>query len=173
MQEKENAYKMTQRYAKEMDHSDALASCRQQFLLPKHGKKDAIYLCGNSLGLQPKEAKTLIEQELNDWAKYGVEGHFEAKNPWFAYHTFFTESLAKLVGATNKEVVAMNTLTVNLHLLMLSFYRPSKQRYKIIMEAGAFLLICMRWKRRRNCMGLIQQTRLLKLHLVLANIAFA
>jgi len=138
MQEKENAYKMTQRYAKEMDHSDALVNCRQQFLFPKHGKKDAIYLCGNSLGLQPKEAKTLIEQELNDWAKYGVDGHFEAKNPWFAYHTFFTESLAKLVGATNKEVVAMNTLTVNLHLLMLSFYRPSKQRYKIIMEAGAF-----------------------------------
>jgi kynureninase len=95
-------------------------------------------LCGNSLGLQPKEAQNIIEQELNDWAEFGVEGHFQAKRPWFAYHTFFTESLAKLVGANVKEVVAMNTLTVNLHLLMLSFYRPTKQRYKIIMEAGAF-----------------------------------
>ena len=131
-------FKASRQFAREMDDADSLASYREQFLFPKHNKKDAIYLCGNSLGLQPKEARNIIEQELNDWAEFGVEGHFQAKRPWFAYHTFFTESLAKLVGANVKEVVAMNTLTVNLHLLMLSFYRPTKQRYKIIMEAGAF-----------------------------------
>jgi kynureninase len=131
-------FKASRQFAREMDDADSLASYREQFLFPKHNKKNTIYLCGNSLGLQPKEAQNIIEQELNDWAEFGVEGHFQAKRPWFAYHTFFTESLAKLVGANVKEVVAMNTLTVNLHLLMLSFYRPTKQRYKIIMEAGAF-----------------------------------
>ena len=125
-------------YAKEMDDADKLSSYRSQFFHPQLHGKDAIYLCGNSLGLQPKTVKSFYEQELNDWAKYGVEGHFEAKRPWFSYHHFFTKSLAKLVGAKETEVVAMNSLTVNLHLLMLSFYRPTKQRYKIIMEAGAF-----------------------------------
>ena len=125
-------------YAKEMDDADKLSSYRSQFFHPQLHGKDAIYLCGNSLGLQPKSVKSFYEQELNDWAKYGVEGHFEAKRPWFSYHHFFTKSLAKLVGAKETEVVAMNSLTVNLHLLMLSFYRPTKQRYKIIMEAGAF-----------------------------------
>ena len=125
-------------YAKEMDDADKLSSYRSRFFHPQLHNKDAIYLCGNSLGLQPKTVKSFYEQELNDWAKYGVEGHFEAKHPWFSYHHFFTKSLAKLVGAKETEVVAMNSLTVNLHLLMLSFYRPTKQRYKIIMEAGAF-----------------------------------
>lgn len=125
-------------YAKEMDDADKLSSYRYRFFHPQLHNKDAIYLCGNSLGLQPKTVKSFYEQELNDWAKYGVEGHFEAKRPWFSYHHFFTKSLAKLVGAKETEVVAMNSLTVNLHLLMLSFYRPTKQRYKIIMEAGAF-----------------------------------
>ena len=125
-------------YAKEMDDADKLSSYRSRFFQPQLHNKDAIYLCGNSLGLQPKTVKSFYEQELNDWAKYGVEGHFEAKRPWFSYHHFFTKSLAKLVGAKETEVVAMNSLTVNLHLLMLSFYRPTKQRYKIIMEAGAF-----------------------------------
>ena len=125
-------------YAKEMDDADKLSSYRSRFFHPQLHNKDAIYLCGNSLGLQPKTVKSFYEQELNDWAKYGVEGHFEAKRPWFSYHHFFTKSLAKLVGAKETEVVAMNSLTVNLHLLMLSFYRPTKQRYKIIMEAGAF-----------------------------------
>lgn len=131
-------YKSTRQFAREMDDADLLSDYRNQFLFPKHNNREAIYLCGNSLGLQPKAARTLIEQELSDWAHYGVEGHFQAKRPWFAYHTFFTESLARLVGAKPTEVVAMNTLTVNLHLLMLSFYRPTKQRFKIIMEAGAF-----------------------------------
>jgi kynureninase len=121
-----------------MDDADKLSSYRSRFFHPQLHNKDAIYLCGNSLGLQPKTVKSFYEQELNDWAKYGVEGHFEAKRPWFSYHHFFTKSLAKLVGAKETEVVAMNSLTVNLHLLMLSFYRPTKQRYKIIMEAGAF-----------------------------------
>jgi kynureninase len=131
-------YKSTRQFAREMDDADTLSKYRNAFHFPQLHKKDAIYFCGNSLGLQPKAAKEYLEQELNDWAEYGVEGHFQAKRPWFSYHTFFTDSLAKLVGANAKEVVAMNTLTVNLHLLMLSFYRPTKQRYKIIMEAGAF-----------------------------------
>lgn len=130
--------KKTKAFAQFMDREFASTTFRDQFYFPKHGKKEAIYFCGNSLGLQPKAAKTLIEEELNDWARFGVEGHFQAKRPWFAYHHFFTESLAKIVGAKPLEVVAMNTLTVNLHLLMLSFYKPNKQRFKIIMEAGAF-----------------------------------
>lgn len=125
-------------YAKERDDADFLSSYREKFLFPQHDGKDVIYLCGNSLGLQPKNAIEYFVQELNDWAEYGVEGHFKSKRPWFSYHHFFTKSLATLVGAKETEVVAMNTLTVNLHLLMLSFYRPTKQRYKIVMEAGAF-----------------------------------
>lgn len=130
--------KLTRQYARELDDADTLSHYRDQFLFPKHEGKSAIYLCGNSLGLQPKQAKDLLLEELDGWATHGVEGHFNARRPWFAYHTFFTESLASLIGANSKEVVAMNTLTVNLHLLMLSFYRPTKKRYKIIMEAGAF-----------------------------------
>ncbi|MEZ5047376.1 MAG: kynureninase [Chitinophagaceae bacterium] len=133
-----NTYKLTMQYAREMDDADKLNVYRKQFLFPKYKGKDAIYFCGNSLGLQPQKAKEYVLQELNDWASYGVEGHFHAKRPWFAYHSFFTESLAKLVGAKSQEVVAMNTLTVNMHLQMLSFYKPNKQRFKIIMEAGAF-----------------------------------
>lgn len=128
----------SKQFALQADAQDELAVYREQFHFPKHKGKDAIYLCGNSLGLQPIEAKSILEEELNDWAKFGVEGHFDAKRPWFKYHHFFTDSLAAIVGATSNEVVAMNTLTVNLHLLMLSFYKPTKKRYKIIMEAGAF-----------------------------------
>lgn len=130
--------KTTRLYAIEMDDADKLSKYREQFHFPKQNGKECIYFCGNSLGLQPKKAKEYLQQELDDWAQYGVEGHFQAKRPWFAYHTYFTESLANIIGANHKEVVAMNTLTVNLHLLMLSFYKPTKQRYKIIMEAGAF-----------------------------------
>ena len=131
-------FKPSRQFAIDLDKRDTLSKYRDHFLFPKHGKKEAIYFCGNSLGLQPKAAKDMLLEELNDWAQFGVEGHFHAKRPWFAYHHFFTESLANIVGAKPVEVVAMNTLTVNLHLLMLSFYRPTKQRYKIIMEAGAF-----------------------------------
>jgi kynureninase len=125
-------------FAHEMDDSDVLSNYRQQFHIPKVNGKEAIYLCGNSLGLQPKKAKEYINEELQDWANYGVEGHFEAKRPWFSYHHLFTKSLAKLVGGKPTEVVAMNTLTVNLQLLMLTFYKPTAKRFKIIMEAGAF-----------------------------------
>lgn len=125
-------------YAKERDDADILYKYRDEFLFPQHKGKDVIYLCGNSLGLQPKNVIEYFTQELNDWAEYGVEGHFKSKRPWFSYHHLFTKSLANIVGALETEVVASNTLTVNLHLLMLSFYKPTKQRYKIIMEAGAF-----------------------------------
>jgi len=95
-------------------------------------------MCGNSLGLQPKRTKQFLNQELEDWATFGVEGHFHAKNPWLPYHEFLAESYAKIVGAKSSEVVAMNTLTVNLHLMMVSFYRPSQKRHKIIIEGDAF-----------------------------------
>ncbi len=125
-------------FAREMDDGDVLNKYRSYFHIPKIKGKAAVYLCGNSLGLQPKKAKEYINQELSDWAQYGVEGHFEAKMPWFSYHHFFTKSLAKIVGAKATEVVAMNTLTVNLQLLMLTFYKPTAKRFKIILEAGAF-----------------------------------
>ena len=95
-------------------------------------------MCGNSLGLQPKRTKEFLNQELEDWATFGVEGHFHAKNPWMPYHEFLTESYAKIVGAKPTEVVAMNTLTVNLHLMMVSFYQPTEKRHKIIIEGDAF-----------------------------------
>jgi kynureninase len=95
-------------------------------------------MCGNSLGLQPKQTKEYINQELNDWAKFGVEGHLEAKNPWMPYHEFLTNTMAKIVGAKPIEVVTMNTLTTNLHLLMVSFYKPTKKKYKIVIESDAF-----------------------------------
>ena len=125
--------------ASDLDNKDSLRKYRNQFHLPlqKNGKEH-IYLCGNSLGLQPKKTKEFLDQELNDWANLGVEGHFHAQNPWMPYHEYLSESYSKIVGAKNSEVVAMNTLTVNLHLMMVSFYRPTKKRYKIIIEADAF-----------------------------------
>lgn len=131
-------FEATLEYAQSQDQVDFLYPFRERFLFPQHNGKDVYYFCGNSLGLQPKSVSYLMNQELEDWAKYGVEGHFQARNPWFSYHHNFSESLAKIVGAGKDEVVAMNTLTVNLHLLMLSFYRPENGRYKILMEAGAF-----------------------------------
>ena len=95
-------------------------------------------MCGNSLGLQPKQTKDFIKQELDDWAKLGVEGHFHAKNPWMPYHEYLTESYTKIVGAKKSEVVAMSTLTANLHFMMVSFYRPTNSRFKIVIEADAF-----------------------------------
>ncbi len=128
-----------QGYAKEQDNLDELKQYRQQFHMPTNKEgEEFIYLCGNSLGLQPKTTKEYINQELDDWAKFGVEGHFEAKNPWLAYHEFLTESMAKIVGAKPLEVVIMNTLTTNLHLLMVSFYKPTKTKYKIVIESDAF-----------------------------------
>lgn len=131
-------FEPTLEYAQYQDDIDILFSFRERFHFPQHEEKDALYFCGNSLGLQPKSAAYLFEKELNDWAKWGVEGHFNAENPWFSYQNQFSKSLARIVGAQESEVVAMNTLTVNLHLLLLSFYRPKGSRYKILMEAGAF-----------------------------------
>lgn len=127
-------------FARKMDEADELKSFRNEFYFPESMEtgKQALYFTGNSLGLQPKAAKEYIDQELKDWAQFGVEGHFHAKNPWFKYHQFFSEQSAKIVGAKAEEVVVMNNLTVNLHLLMVSFYRPTQKRYKLIIEKGAF-----------------------------------
>jgi len=126
-------------YAKQLDKEDTVSHYREQFHIPKD--KDGnnwLYFTGNSLGLQPKATQKYIQQELEDWANFGVEGHFEAKNPWMPYHEFLTESMAKIVGAKPIEVVIMNTLTTNLHLLMVSFYQPTKTKYKIVIESDAF-----------------------------------
>lgn len=131
-------FENTLSFAQQLDANDKLAHFKNQFHLLTNNDKHVVYLCGNSLGLQPKSVREAIDQELNDWAKYGVEGHFDAKNPWFGYHHFLTENAANVVGAKPSEVVIMNNLTVNLHLMMVSFYQPTATRYKIIMEAAAF-----------------------------------
>jgi len=131
-------YQNTLSFAKKLDEKDSLKHFREKFFIPQHNDKDCIYFTGNSLGLQPKKVKDYIQQELDDWAKLGVEGHFQARNPWLSYHEIFLPQLSKIVGALPHEVVVMNSLTVNLHLLMVSFYRPAKERYKIICEAKAF-----------------------------------
>jgi|TARA_R110002020_G_scaffold63136_1_gene168248 kynureninase len=126
-------------YAQQCDAEDSLRSFRDQFLFPKDSNgKPLIYLCGNSLGLQPRITQEYLQQELNDWAKHGVEGHTDAEHPWLPYHEFLTESMATIVGAKPSEVVMMNTLTTNLHLMMVSFYRPTETKYKIIVESDAF-----------------------------------
>ncbi len=126
-------------YAKQLDQEDPISYLRKEFHIPRDKDgKEWLYFTGNSLGLQPKITSKYIEQELNDWANFGVEGHFEAKNPWLSYHELLTDAMAKVVGAKPVEVVVMNTLTTNLHLLMVSFYQPSKTKYKIIIESDAF-----------------------------------
>ncbi|HTT24510.1 MAG TPA: kynureninase [Candidatus Sulfotelmatobacter sp.] len=128
-----------QEYAAQMDAQDPLAHLRERFYIPRtKSEKECIYLCGHSLGLQPKSAQTYIDEMLKDWAELGVEGHFHAGNPWLRYHRLLTEPTATLVGAESTEVVVMNSLTTNLHLMMTSFYRPTPQRHKILMEHGAF-----------------------------------
>jgi len=131
--------KHTKEFARQLDEEDQLGSYRSEFHIPRDENGRAlIYLCGNSLGLQPKQTKTYLEQELLDWAQLGVEGHVKAKNPWMPYHEFLSEGYAKIVGAKPSEVIAMNSLTVNLHLMMVSFYRPTSKKHKIIIEADAF-----------------------------------
>ncbi|MEN9722789.1 MAG: hypothetical protein RJB38_775 [Pseudomonadota bacterium] len=138
--------KVAHHLAQEWDRDDGLAAFREEFLFPKVplsaspglAGTDVLYFAGNSLGLQPKKAKQYVEEELEDWARFAVEGHFRARHPWMPYHEFMTEKLARVVGAKTTEVVAMNTLTVNLHLMMVSFYRPASDRYKIVIERGAF-----------------------------------
>lgn len=125
-------------FALSADASDPLYKFRKEFLFPQQKGKEVIYFTGNSLGLQPVSVKQALISELNDWEKYGVEGHFKAKNPWFSYHEMFKEPLSHLVGALPHEVTVMNGLTVNLHLLMVSFYRPQGKRTKILCEAKPF-----------------------------------
>ena len=131
-------YAFTKDFALEQDKTDSLGSFRKKFLFPQHDGKDVIYFCGNSLGLQPVTTRQYIQQELDDWAKYAVEAHFTAKNPWYSYHEMFAKPLAGLVGALPLEVVAMNQLTSNIHFLFASFYQPVKGRYKILCEGAAF-----------------------------------
>jgi kynureninase len=132
-------FEMGDEFAAAMDARDPLAHFRSRFFIPKTKiGDDCIYLCGHSLGLQPKTASAYIEQELRDWAKLGVEGHFHASHPWMPYHRLLTKQTAALVGAHPGEVVVMNSLTVNLHLMMASFYRPTTERHKILVEGGAF-----------------------------------
>lgn len=133
------AFHPSEAFAVEADALDPLRHYRSRFYIPRHSDgNDAIYLCGNSLGLQPKTTERYIFEELEDWRSLGVEGHVHARHPWLPYHEFLTEQTARLVGALPLEVVVMNNLTVNLHLLMISFYRPTKERYKIIIEQNAF-----------------------------------
>ena len=125
--------------AAELDARDPLAHFRERFHIPQTNRgRECIYLCGHSLGLQPRSAKRCIEQELEDWARLGVEGHFHGKNPWMPYHRLLAANTAALVGAEPVEVVIMNSLTVNLHLMMATFYRPTRKRHKILIERGAF-----------------------------------
>ena len=125
-------------FADRLDAGDSLAAMRSHFHIPPHDNGEAIYLCGNSLGLQPKGAQQLLEEELEDWRRYGVEGHFNARRPWMPYHERFAEPLAELTGAKPLEVVCANTLTVNLHLLMVSFYTPTADRFRLVIEKPAF-----------------------------------
>lgn len=128
----------TPAFAQQMDAQDDLAKYKQQFYFPQHNGNDAIYFCGNSLGLQPRNIEAAINTELQTWRDIAIEGYFTGTNPWLCYHRYVTPTLAKLVGAKENEVTVMNALTVNLHLLMFSFYRPNATRYKVMMEAGAF-----------------------------------
>src|SRR5687767_2010768 len=126
-------------FARGLDAADPLRAIRGEFLFPKGPDGEpAIYLAGNSLGLQPRKAREYIQGELEDWERLGVEGHMKARKPWLPYHELVTEPLARVVGAKPLEVVAMNSLSVNLHLMMVSFYRPTRERFKILVERGAF-----------------------------------
>ena len=131
-------YENSRAYAQSLDKEDPLKDFRNQFHIPQHQGKDTIYFTGNSLGLQPKSTRKFVEEELKSWQELGVEGHFNGKRPWMYYHKFSKEQLSKIVGAKPSEVVSMNNLTTNLHLMMVSFYRPTAQRFKIITEVGAF-----------------------------------
>jgi kynureninase len=133
-----NQYEASLSFARQKDQEDRLGTFRSQFLFPQFQDREAIYFCGNSLGLQPKGVARGIHQELDDWARLGVAGYTQAKHPWLFYQSEFCDPLSKVAGCTKQEVTVMNALTVNLHLMLLSFYRPTKDRYKILMEAGAF-----------------------------------
>ena len=131
-------YESTLEFAREADEKDPLNSYRDGFYFPSLGTPELVYFTGHSLGLQPKAVRAAVELELDEWARYGVEGHFDSTNPWYSYHELLTPPMAKIVGAKESEVVCMNSLTTNIHLLFVSFYRPTNERYKIISEAKMF-----------------------------------
>lgn len=132
-------YQNSLEFAEKLDHNDELKQFRNEFHIPqKENGEDKIYLCGNSLGLQAKQTQEYIQKELDDWADLGVDGHTDAEHAWKPYHEFLTAAMAKIVGAKPQEVVVMNTLTTNLHLMMVSFYQPTQKRHKIIIESDAF-----------------------------------
>ncbi|MCC5937702.1 MAG: kynureninase [Lunatimonas sp.] len=132
------AFQYAESFALRMDEQDPLRRFRECFFIPEQNGKPVIYLCGNSLGLQPKQAANYIQKELDSWARLGVEGHFQGENPWVYYRKRSKHALAALVGSSEEEVVAMNQLSTNLHLLLVSFYRPKPGKYKILTESGAF-----------------------------------
>ena len=139
MNSSKSEFEASPEFAGNKDTLDPLKSFREKFFIPKaQDGSEAIYFTGNSLGLQPKAARSYVEQELDDWAALAVEGHVNARNPWLPYHEFLTENMARVVGALPIETVVMNSLTVNLHLMMVSFYRPTSTRNKIVIEKGAF-----------------------------------
>lgn len=131
-------FQNTREFAQELDKQDKLSQYRNEFIFPEVNGKKVIYFTGNSLGLQPKRTKAYVDEVMNDWANLAVEGHFYAEKPWWDYHERFAKPLSKIVGALPSEVTVMNTLTVNLHLQMASFYKPTPKRYKILCEAKAF-----------------------------------
>jgi kynureninase len=131
-------FENTLEFAKQQDEKDPLKSFRDKFYIPILNGKDCIYFTGNSLGLQPKTAQDYVLDEMENWANYGVEGHFHGRNPWANFHDVFSKKLQPIVGALPEEIVVMNTLTVNLHLMLTTFYRPDKKRYKILCENHAF-----------------------------------
>ncbi len=132
-------FETSRTYAQSLDHADKLKKFRSEFYFPKDKNGySCVYLCGNSLGLQPKITAQYLQEELNDWAEYGVNGHKKAGRPWLTYHLQARDGFAELTGSKQNEVIAMNTLTVNLHMMMATFFRPTKKRYKILIESNAF-----------------------------------
>ena len=131
-------FEPTLEFARAEDEADPLRDRREQFHFPSLGTPELVYFTGHSLGLQPKTVRAAVDLELDEWAKFGVEGHFHSTNPWYSYHELLTPPMAGIVGALDSEVVCMNSLTTNIHLLFVSFYRPTPTRYKIISEAKMF-----------------------------------
>jgi kynureninase len=131
-------YQNTLEFAAQLDEQDSLKEFQSKFLVPKHNGRDAIYLCGNSLGLQPVAARQYINEQFDTWKNLAIEGFFKGGEPWLGFHKGLRHTLAGILGATEDEVSIMNSLTVNLHLLMVSFYKPASKRFKIMMEGGAF-----------------------------------
>jgi kynureninase len=131
-------FQNTKEFAQKLDKQDKLSSYRNEFSFPQVNGKNVIYFTGNSLGLHSKRAKKYVDEVMNDWENLAVEGHFYAEKPWWDYHERFANPLSKIVGALPSEVTVMNTLTVNLHLLMVTFYKPTPKRFKILCEAKAF-----------------------------------